>query len=126
MSKQAAVAGAALFGALHGAVAFYSLVTLSSGGETAGILLVIPVAITAAVPAYLLLRYRIILPLLGALYVHAAVYSELLFGYTMEPSIVIYLSPIVQSVLLGGMAVLAAAEYGVRARFGIFPPPPIV
>ncbi|SDR42281.1 hypothetical protein SAMN04489842_3879 [Natronobacterium texcoconense] len=69
----------------------------------------------------MLLQYSIILPLLFSLYVQFGVVSEIISGYSMEPSIVLYFSPVIQGLLIGGLAVLAVIEYSVRTQIGVFP-----
>ncbi|WP_148221948.1 hypothetical protein [Natrialba magadii] len=111
-----------IFGLVHVATAVYGLYAVSGSTGLRIIVLSALIFIVAASPVYVFLRYSIILPLLFSLYIQFGVVNEVIYGYSVEPSIVIYFSPIIQILLISGLAVLAVIEYGVRAQIGIFPP----
>lgn len=82
--------------------------------------------LAGAVPAYLLLRYRLVVPPLLAGYLTWASLRDHLVGYQMEPFTPLYYNPIILFTVLCVVYVAAAVEYGLRDRLPLFPPKPLV
>lgn len=121
---------ALLAGALYAAVVTYGVATTASRhlgtGEAVHVgALAVLVAFVAAVPVFLLLRYGLVAPFLLGLVPQVAAAYEVLYGYTVEPSIGLYLSPFLQLPILLVLAVVAAVEFAVRSHFESFPPSPV-
>lgn len=126
MTKEPAVLiVSTIAGLFHVGAALYGLYAITGSVRLRMVVFGSLIFIFAAAPVYLFLQYSLVLPFLFSLYLQLCVLNEIIFGYSMEPSIVLYFSPIIQLLLISAVAVVAILEYGIRLQLGVFPPSPL-